>query len=62
MGPVIAGIFLVELERMPLPKLIDYMIPWKDMSMINCSSFNYTPSTAVFNLSKSSGYIIKFDF
>ena len=27
--PVIAGIFMVELERTLLPRLIEYMTPWK---------------------------------
>ena len=28
-GSVIAVIFMVELERMLLPRLIEYMTPWK---------------------------------
>ena len=28
-GPVIAGIFMVELERTLLPRLTEYMTPWK---------------------------------
>ena len=28
-GPVIAGIFMVKLERTPLPRLTEYMTPWK---------------------------------
>ena len=27
--PVIAGIFMVKLERTPLPRLTEYMTPWK---------------------------------
>ena len=29
LGPVIAGIFMVELERTLLPRLTEYMTPWK---------------------------------
>ena len=29
LGPVIAGIFMVELERTLLPRLIEYMTQWK---------------------------------
>ena len=29
LGPVIAGIFMVELARTLLPRLIEYMTPWK---------------------------------
>lgn len=29
LGPVIAGIFMVELERTLLPRLLTYMTPWK---------------------------------
>ena len=29
MGQVIAGIFIVELERTLLPRLTEYMTPWK---------------------------------
>ena len=29
LGPVIANIFMVELERKTLPKLRNYMMPWK---------------------------------
>ena len=29
LGPVIARIFIVELEKTPLPRLIEHMIPWK---------------------------------
>ena len=29
LGPVMAGIFMVKLERTLLPRLIEYMTPWK---------------------------------
>ena len=29
LGPVITGIFMVELERTLLPRLTEYMTPWK---------------------------------
>ena len=29
LGPVIAGIFMVKLERTLFPRLIEYMTPWK---------------------------------
>ena len=60
LGPVFAGIFIVELERTILPTLREHMIPWKryvddTISYIKEESIEHV-------LSKLNGYHDNIDF